>query len=123
MRYTVTAFINVSRHPFDGYEDGQPVATADDLVFRVEGAWSFTAAEEMFRIGQKQMGGDTEGRTYPLDVRSFSVGDVVKVVPDGANAIGRWLACATGGFRSIETPTNIVELAGTKATSRRKETA
>ena len=122
MRYTVTAFINVGQHPFDGYEDGQTVATAPDLTFTVLATDHHDAAEAVWLVCQK-VAADANGNRYPRDVRSFSIGDLLRVVPEGANPITRYLAARTAGFGEVDEPTNIRDLAGTHATSRRKETA
>lgn len=119
MRYTVWPLLNVARHNFDGYFSGQPLASADDLMLRVEAESHTDAAEAAFYVGQK-MGTDVDGTAWPLDVRSMSMGDVLKIVPDGAHAITRYLACETVGWAEVDPPEQhqIRALVDTDATSR-----
>ena len=116
--YLITANVNVApRHAgmADGYQPTHPVATVG--YYDVEAEDFAGAANAMFHIGNR-MGADTEGRTWPSDGRSLSVGDVLYVAdPDSAVQI---LAVARFGWTEIEQPADRlqVELAGTDATSR-----
>ncbi len=117
MMHTVTIYMNVSEDNFFGYDHNDDLATADDLVLRVDTPDWCSAAERAYSIGNRAEP-DTNGRSWPSDVRSVSVGDVVRVVADGANAIVRYTAVTDVGFELIEEPRYMVALAGTKATSR-----
>jgi hypothetical protein len=116
-RYTVTAYIDVDTH-FMGYDPTHRLAEVDTFTVATNEDPRH-AAEEMFRIGQKGFDEqhrfqDADGKAYPLDVRSVSVSDLIKVVHDRRT----WFfAVASIGFDEIPEPANpIVELA--KARSR-----
>ncbi|GAA4626927.1 hypothetical protein GCM10023196_037160 [Actinoallomurus vinaceus] len=114
--YTVAVYLNVDRNNFDGYQPHHPLATANDLVFRVNAISHEDAAEKAWPVGNK-VATDLDNRSWPRDVRSFSVGDVAKVTGNGQT---RFYACARGGWDEIAEPTNpVVALAGTRATSRK----
>lgn len=73
------------------------------------------AANRIWPVGNK-IRPDDENKSYPLDVRSLSVGDLIDV-RDGRETT--FFAVASFGWTEIPEPTNpIVPLAGTRATSR-----
>jgi len=120
MQYRVTAYVNVDPDNFFGYKPQHPIAEVDS--FEIKAISPQGAAEGMFTVGNR-MGCDIHGKCWPADVRSLSVGDVLKIVtppcdehPRGATGI---YACASVGWEEIPEPPNpIVELVGTAATSR-----
>lgn len=123
MDYTVTGYVNVGRHPFDSYASGEPVAKVDH--FHIKGVSADHAAEGMWTVGNR-MGCDIHGKSWPSDVRSLSVGDVLRVVipscHDYPTGHVLWLAVAPTGWRELDAaPDTIVPLAGTNATSRTAE--
>ncbi|WP_435279666.1 hypothetical protein [Streptomyces sp. 1222.5] len=67
-------------------------------------------------VGNRQ-GVDDHGQSWPADVRSVSTGDVVKVT--GPNHWIIHLAVVGCGFSPVPEPTILVDLAGTRPTSRR----
>ncbi|MEU0851459.1 hypothetical protein ABZ387_26355 [Streptomyces flaveolus] len=122
--YTVTVFMNTAPHSFDGYQPHHPlaVATRPDgtplvLVFRASDRICSheAAAEAAFTVGNRQ-GSDDTGQMWPADIRSVSVGDVVKVTgPD------HWiihLCVANLGCTPVAEPTLLTPLAGSRVTSR-----
>jgi hypothetical protein len=117
-RYTVTAYVNVDAANFLGYQPHHPIAEVD--TFTVQAASPEGAAEAMFAVGNKEVGPDAEGKAYPHDVRSISVGDLLKV----ADGSALWFfAVASVGWTEIPEPTNpIVPLVGTRHTSRTTRT-
>jgi hypothetical protein len=121
--YTVTVYVNVDDDNFFGYKPRHPIAKVD--TFTIEAANPALAAESMFAVGNKEVGPDSAGKNYPRDVRSISVGDVIKLrgplYPDNADSpIATWFyAVASVGWTEIPEPANpIVALEGTRATSR-----
>ncbi|MFF9607434.1 hypothetical protein ACF1GY_35025 [Streptomyces sp. NPDC014684] len=122
--YTVTVFMNTAPHSFDGYQPHHPLAEATlpdgsplRLVFDASDHFdSLEAAGAAFYVGNRQ-GPDGHGQTWPADIRSVSVGDVIKVTgPD------HWiihLSVDLLGFTRVQEPTTLVGLTGTRATSRR----
>ncbi|MFD4247295.1 hypothetical protein ACFWP3_37765 [Streptomyces sp. NPDC058525] len=123
--YTATVYMNTARHSFDGYQPHHPLAEATRpdgsplcLVFHASDRTRGheTAAEAAFEVGNRQ-GPDDNGQSWPADVRSISVGDVIKVTgPD------HWiihLSVDSTGFSTVPEPTNLTGLVGTRATSRR----
>lgn len=117
-RYRVTVYVNVGEDNFSGYTPRAPIALVD--TFQIEADTPLDAAGTMWVIGNKE-GGEIgyEGKPYPRDVRSLSVGDLVAVSLDGERQ-PRFFAVASVGWTEIPEPTNpIVALAGTKATSRK----
>lgn len=117
--YLITANVNVAPRAAgmcDGYQPAHPVATVG--YYDVEADGFTAAAEAMFAIGNR-MAADTEGRTWPSDVRSLSVGDVLYVARNDDSAV-QILACARAGWTEVPQPPDRrqVELAGTDATSR-----
>ncbi|MER7196093.1 hypothetical protein ACH4B8_40010, partial [Streptomyces flaveolus] len=73
------------------------------------------AADAAFTVGNRQ-GPDGTGQRWPADIRSVSVGDVVKVTgPD------QWivhLSVDPFGFTPVPEPTHLTPLAGSRVTSR-----
>ena len=118
-RYLVTANVNVAPRMagmVDGYQPRHPVAT---VGWYDVWATSFdAAANAMWAIGNRERA-DLDGQTWPSDVRSLSVGDVLYIA-DPVSAV-RILAVARLGWREVPQPPDRlqVELAGTEATSRR----
>ncbi|MFE0778961.1 hypothetical protein [Streptomyces sp. NPDC058861] len=123
--YTATVYVNTARHSFDGYQHHHPLAEAIHpngsplrLVFHANGRirGHEMAAEAAFEVGNGQSADDT-GQTWPADIRSVSVGDVIKVTgPD------HWiihLSVEPSGFSAVPEPTNLTGLAGSRASSRR----
>jgi hypothetical protein len=111
--YEVTVYVNVGEHNFDGYTPKAPIAEVDTFTIEAEDAeW---AANGMWPVGNK-MQPDAQGKSYPRDVRSLSVGDLLKVSVAGGK---HFFAIESVGFTEIPEPANpIVALAGTRATSR-----
>jgi hypothetical protein len=111
---------------FDGYRPGHELAeacTADgrEVVFTVRADSPERAADMAFTLGNGQpltgsgAAVDETGAAWPADVRSVSVGDVVRVLgPDGTS----YLAVERSGFRAVTAPDALVPLAGSVATSR-----
>ncbi|MFD9062718.1 hypothetical protein ACFVZ3_14485 [Kitasatospora purpeofusca] len=127
-RHTVRVLMNVTRGPhseyvnFSGYLPGHCVAEAGHcgdgpLVLTVDATDPETAADRAFVIGNLQ-DHDVHGRTWPGDVRSVSVGDVM-CVTDPTGTVHH-LAVAPSGFERVDAPCGdrIVPLTGTTATSR-----
>lgn len=115
MRYQVTVYVNVDRECFFGYKPKHPIAEVDTFTFDTDGSPE-SAAEGMFHVGNK-MGPDANGKMYPHDVRSVSVGDLLKIVDSDGRQ--KFLAVASVGWTEVPEPTNpIVALEGTWATSR-----
>jgi hypothetical protein len=120
MEFKVTAYVNVGDGNFFGLQPSHPIAEVGS--FAVKAIDPMHAAEGMFVIGNR-MGCDLRGETWPSDVRSVSVGDLLKVVTPTCFEHPRgkitFYTCASVGWQEIPEPTNpIVPLAGTKATSR-----
>ena len=115
--YRVTAYVNVGEDNFLGYTARAPLAEVDTFV--VEAADVNFAANAMWAIGNKEEGPDAEGKEYPRDVRSLSVGDLLAIHPTDTDQGKYFLAVASVGFTDVPEPANpIVALAGSKATSR-----
>lgn len=114
MQYNVTAFVNVDRDNFFGYQSTHPIAEV--ATFAVKAETAEHAASEMFAIGNR-MWCALDGQAWPSDVRSISVGDLLKVrAADGTVA---FLTCDRYGWTEVHEPINPVRpLAGTGATSR-----
>ncbi|MEU9593380.1 hypothetical protein AB0D84_27150 [Streptomyces sp. NPDC048193] len=122
--YAVTVYMNTAPHSFGGYQPHHPLAIAARsdgtpllLVFRASDRICSheAAAEAAFTVGNRQ-GPDGTGQTWPADIRSVSVGDVVKVTsPD------HWiihLCVANLGCTPVAEPTHLTPLAGSRVTSR-----
>jgi hypothetical protein len=118
--YLITANVNVGYGlRRRAYAPGDPVATVG--YYAVEADGFAAAAEAMFHIGNR-MAADTEGQTWPADVRSLSVGDVLYLAEGDEHATTgvKILAVARAGWTEVPQPADHcqVELAGTDATSR-----
>lgn len=116
--YQVTAYVNVDPDNFFGWKPRHAIAKVD--VFVIKASTPSQVREEMFSIGNR-MGCDIHGKTWPSDVRSLSVGDLIEVrSPQGRTpSTVEYLSCDSVGWTDIPEPTNpIVALAGTAATSR-----
>lgn len=114
--YRVTAYVNVGEDNFSGYRPRAPIAEVGEYLIASDSALG--AARTMWVIGNKE-GGEIgyTGPRYPHDVRSLSVGDLLKVVDEAG--VQTFLAVASVGWTDVVEPTNpIVELAGSMATSR-----
>ncbi|MEU6103017.1 hypothetical protein [Streptomyces flaveolus] len=122
--YALIVFMNTAPHSFGGYQPHHPLtaATRTDgspllLVFRASDRICSheAAADAAFTVGNRQ-GPDDTGQTWPADIRSVSVGDVVKVTgPD------QWivhLSVDPFGFTPVPEPTHLTPLAGSRVTSR-----
>lgn len=122
MEYQVTAYVNVwerdresLRGRFERLAPTDPIAEVG--TYSIKGVSPLHAAEGMFTVGNR-MGCDIHGAQWPSDVRSLSVGDLIRVV-DADRAV-TILACASMGWDEIPEPANpIVPLPGTNATSRK----
>ncbi|MFE4304800.1 hypothetical protein ACFRR6_01785 [Streptomyces sp. NPDC056891] len=122
-RFTVTAYVNVGAFPFYGYTSGDLVAevTATDntplrLAFAGDSyADAHEAADAAFVVGNREAR-DDQGQSWPKDVRSLSVGDIVKVTDPNGTTIH--LSVDSAGFSKIERPLNRTGLIGTSASSR-----
>ncbi|MGW6202108.1 hypothetical protein ACWF9B_00410 [Streptomyces sp. NPDC055089] len=123
--YTATVYLNTAHDTFFGYQPHHPLAEATRtdgsplrLVFHTSPRIrdSEDAADAAYTVGNDQRP-DDNGQTWPRDVRSVSTGDVIKVTgPD------HWivhLSVEPTGFSAVPEPTTLVDLAGTRATSRR----
>ncbi|MEV0965518.1 hypothetical protein AB0J25_23560 [Streptomyces sp. NPDC049910] len=123
--YTATVYVNTAHHSFDGYQPHHPLAAATRtdgsplrLVFHASDRIRDheDAADAAFEVGNRQ-DADDNGQTWPADIRSVSVGDVIKVTgPD------HWivhLSVDHTGFTPVHEPTHLTDLAGSRASSRR----
>ena len=120
--YTVTVYVNTADHSFTGYKPADPMAEVtqpDGTPFPLTFTAPTTveaAADAAFAVGNR-VGRDDNGTTWPSDVRSVSVGDVVAVsAPD---ATVTHLSVDSLGFTVVDPPTNLVPIEGTRATSRK----
>ncbi|MFF1680731.1 hypothetical protein ACFVYG_32425 [Streptomyces sp. NPDC058256] len=122
--YTATAHLNTDSHGTRPYQPGHTltqVTRADGsplrLVFHASARITDheAAADAAFTVGNYQ-GPDDNGQSWPADVRTVSVGDIVKVTgPD------HWiihLSVDSCGFSAVPEPTTLVNLTGTRATHR-----
>jgi hypothetical protein len=120
-RYAVRVFLNVAPLSFLGLRAHDPVATDTDLTVTVVAGDPLAAAEQAFTIGN-HMAADETGRRWPHDVRSVSVGDLLRVTDLSAPGPARpayFFAVASVGFDPLPEPANpVFPLAGTTATSR-----
>lgn len=117
-RYRVTIYVNVGEDNFFGYTARAPLAKVDTFV--VESSDPYAAAEAAYSVGNKEAGPDADGKEYPRDVRSVSVGDLLAIHPSESGDEGKFfLAVASAGFTAVLEPANtLVALAGSTATSR-----
>ncbi|MFF7953657.1 hypothetical protein [Streptomyces griseorubiginosus] len=116
--------MNVAPGHFNGYRHGQTVAEATrpdggplHLVFttgRVNSA--HRAADAAFVVGNRQ-GADDHGQQWPADIRSLSVGDVLRVTASDGSS--HHLAIASSTFSTVGPPAEHIHIAATGATSRR----
>lgn len=122
--YTVTAYMNAAPDHFNGYRPAHTVAEATcpdgaplRLVFTTGRVGSLhQAADAAFIVGNRHLS-DEHGQSWPTDIRSLSVGDVLRITaPDGAT---HHLAITSWGFSTVVPPTEHIHLAATDATSRR----
>jgi hypothetical protein len=121
-RFRVTVYLNVAPDNFSGLQPRHAIATAPDLRLAINAPTPQDAAERAYAIGNR-MAADEDGRRWPPDVRSVSVGDLIKFTDEPAAASSespaQFYAVASAGFRPIPEPGNpIVPIAGTAATSR-----
>lgn len=107
---------------YNGYQLGQPLALVTEtgphgaaLTLQVTAATVLGAADLAWKIGNRQ-GSDTAGNCWPHDVRSVSVGDILRITDEGGHTVH--LAVASRGFDLIDVPAHQVDLSGTSATSR-----
>ncbi|MFJ5951410.1 hypothetical protein [Streptomyces noursei] len=122
--WTATVYINTHDDNFHGYQPHHPLAAAtrrDDsallLVFHANDRLHNheDAAEAAFEVGNRQ-GSDDNGQTWPSDIRSVSVGDVIK-----ATSPDHWirhLRVDPHGLTAIPEPTPLAPLAGERVTHR-----
>ncbi|MEY9839535.1 hypothetical protein [Streptacidiphilus sp. EB103A] len=135
--YRATVLLNVATDPrgraanFDGYRNGHPlgIALAEDgaeVAFTVRADSAEGAADDAYILGNRQpLPGrsapvDDLGLSWPGDLRSVSVGDVVRVLgPQGSVH----LAVTGAGFLPVDAPApaDLVPLPGTRATSRTRD--
>jgi hypothetical protein len=126
MHYLITANVNVARDGagFRGYQPHHPVATVG--YFDVSAPDAIHAADIMFAIGNRE-GRDSEGREWPSDVRSLSVGDVLYLAQgdEQKTYAVHILAVEPRGWREVPQPPNHCQVAleGTDATSRQPRLA
>ena len=120
--FIVTAYVKVGGEMFGPFQAGDPVAEVGE--WRVLADSAEKAAEKMWVVGNRE-GEDALGRTWPSDVRSLSVGDVLHV-HDILRGRITWFAVQPLGWREIEGREiglfNLVDLVGSSATSRKAET-
>lgn len=117
-KYTVVAYVNVDEnYHFQSLKPTDKIARVDE--FLIEAPDIEWAAHKMYDVGNKEVGPDANGKPYPPDVRSLSVGDLMGVRPVTGNERMTFFAVESAGFLAIPEPINrIVELEGTDATSR-----
>ena len=127
--YLVTANVNVTTDALDrqvgwidGYQEGHQVATVGYFTIAAETAEQ--AAERMYDIGNGHAF-DDYGQTWPFDVRSMCIGDVLYLAEGDEHETRSVdiLAVDRAGFRPVPQPTNRCQvlLGGTVATSRPAE--
>ncbi|MFF7115435.1 hypothetical protein ACFY91_24430 [Streptomyces albogriseolus] len=123
--YTVTVYVNTAPHSFRGYQPHHPLAAATHpdgsplrLVFRASDRIHDheAAADAAFEVGNQQ-NTDSKGQTWPDDIRSVSVGDVIKVT--GPDHWSIHLSVDRVGFSAVAEPTTLTTLTGSTASSRR----
>jgi hypothetical protein len=119
-QFHVTVYLNVDPGGFFGLKPHHAIATAPDLRLAISAPTPHDAAGRAFAVGNR-MAADDNGHRWPPDVRSASVGDLVKVANERAAARhAEFYAVASAGFHPVPEPANpIVPLAGTTATSRK----
>lgn len=119
MQFMVKAFVNVSPNNFCGYETGQRLASVGRFPIKADDA--FGAAEAAFAVGNR-MGCALNGWEWPADVRSLSVGDVLRIDTsscfDDPEGRVQWFTRNRAGWVGINPPHVLVPLVGINATSR-----
>lgn len=122
--FTATVYMNTAPHSFSGYQHSHPLAKATRpdgtplrLIFIASSRIGNheAAADAAFTVGNRQ-GPDDTGQTWPADVRSVSVGDVIKVTDPKNRTL--YLSVDPCDFSTVPEPTVLVDLVGTRATSR-----
>ncbi|MFI6278039.1 hypothetical protein [Streptomyces sp. NPDC050988] len=122
--WTATVYMNMHRDNFDGYDPHHPLAAAirrDDsalrLVFRASDRIRNheDAAEAAFEVGNLH-GADDNGQTWPGNIRSVSVGDVIKITSPDSRTVH--LSVDSYGFTPVPEPTTLVDLTGPRVTHR-----
>jgi len=122
--YTATVYMNTAPHSYDGYQhhhplaeatrpDGSPLRLAFHAGSRIRSHEA--AADAAFTVGNRQ-GPDDNGLSWPTDVRSVSVGDVIKVT--GPDHWIVYLSVDPFGFSAVPEPTILVSLVGSRASGR-----
>jgi hypothetical protein len=119
-KFQVTMFLNVNEDMsffLYGLRPKDPIAEVDTFQFNLNTTNVHHVAEYAWSVGNKVCADDF-GKAYPIDVRSLSVGDMVKIVDEDGNQT--FLAVDNVGWRDLIEPTNpIVPIEGTRATSRK----
>lgn len=116
--YTVTVFLNVSDGNFFGYKPEHTLADAG-VELEVAGSTPEAAAGVAFEIGNR-VGSDLNLTTWPSDIRSVSVGDLVRVKETFGAGRLTFFSVDSFGWTEVPEPTNPRRpLVGTRATSRR----
>ncbi|MFD8900542.1 hypothetical protein [Streptomyces ardesiacus] len=123
--YTATVYVNTAPRSSDGYQHHHPLAEATHpdgnplrLVFHASDRIRDheAAADAAYEVGNRQSA-DDNGQTWPADIRSVSVGDVIRVIgPD------HWivhLSVDRTGFSAVPEPSILTDLGGSRASSRR----
>ncbi|MFD6335079.1 hypothetical protein ACFWGI_36645 [Streptomyces niveus] len=124
--YTATVYKNTVSNGRSSYQHHHPLAEAtrqDGSPLRLVLHASVrirnheAAAGAVFDVGNHQCA-DDNGQTWPGDIHSVSVGDVIKITcPD------HWivhLSVDPTGFSAVPEPTHLVPLAGSSAAPRRR---
>lgn len=92
--YLVTPLINIGASNFTGFTPEHPLSYDPRLMLTVEADDVEAAGSAAFKVGNR-MAADANGREWPSDVRSLSVGDVL-VIED------RVLAIEPVGFADVD---------------------
>ncbi|MEU7031596.1 hypothetical protein AB0A60_33475 [Streptomyces sp. NPDC046275] len=118
--YTATVYINTHPDNFDGYEPHHPLTAATHpdgsplhLTFHASDGirGHEAAAEAAFEVGNHQRADDS-GTYWPTDIRSVSVGDVIKITGPGHWIIH--LRVDPTGFTPVPEPAHLTALAGAR---------
>jgi hypothetical protein len=113
--FHITVYLNVGPDEFTGLKPGDPLATDADLQLTLT-ADPDNAAARAYVIGNR-LAADDQGRRWPSDVRSMTVGDLLRITCPPATV---YRAVCIVGFHELLEPANpTLPLAGTRATSRR----
>jgi hypothetical protein len=105
MRFDVSPLLNIAQDAegrplgFFGYQPQHTVAHDGRLLFTVEAEDPMGALNKAWEIGNRQ-GADVEGRRWPSEVRSLSVGDVVYV----GSEVRKFWAVARVGWMPVGAP-------------------